>query len=427
MTKKIDDETKNKIDKLSKQIGKVNKEEIKIIKKKKTTKPTFKTIEVIILIILTAAISLIVGGAVSYKLISQKEVYSKADKELQEFLKTYEEINNNYYEDVDKTTLIEGAINGMLGTLDDYSTYMSESSSNNFNIQLEGSYNGLGIEIFNNDDGNIEIADVIDDSPASNANLKAGDVLVKYNDKSIEDTNISDFTSMVKENNSQKFTLTYIRNNKKHTISISKENITLKSVVSKTYDDDQIGYLYVSIFANNTYKQFKQELEKLEAKNIKTLIIDLRSNSGGHLESADNMISLFLDKTHPIYQIKSKSKTTKYYSSGKETKKYKIIVLTNGASASASEIMASALKEQYGATLVGVKTYGKGTVQELQTLNSGAQFKLTTKTWLTSKGNKVDGKGVDVDVSVALSDEYSENPSDETDNQLQAALKEARK
>ena len=178
----------------------------------------------------------------------------------------------------------------------------------------------------------------------------------------------------------------------------------------------------MSIFANNTYEQFKKALSNLENENMNGLIIDLRSNSGGHLSSAEEIISLFLDSSHPIYQIKTKDSLNTYYSLGKETKKYKIVILIDKNSASASEVVTSALTEQYGAVTVGEKSYGKGTVQELQSLNDGEQYKLTTKSWLTSKGKVIDGKGIEPDYKVSLDEKYYDEPSFDNDNQLQKAI-----
>ena len=183
----------------------------------------------------------------------------------------------------------------------------------------------------------------------------------------------------------------------------------------------------MSIFANNTAEQFSKELTKLEKKDIDSLIIDLRSNTGGYLQTATTMTSEFLDTSHPIYQIQKNDKTSKYYSRGKTTKKYKIIVLVNESSASAAEVMTSALQEQYGATVIGTKTYGKGTVQELQKLSNGNEYKVTTKNWLTSKGKWIDGTGIEPDIKVELNDAYSDNPSTENDNQLKKAIQEASK
>ena len=138
------------------------------------------------------------------------------------------------------------------------------------------------------------------------------------------------------------------------------------------------------------------------------------------------MISLFLDSSHIIYQTDDGGKIEKFYSTGKETKKYKIIILANNNSASASEIMMGALKEEYGATIVGETSYGKGSVQELRTLSNGSQYKITIKKWLTPKGNCIDNIGIKPDYEIKLSDEYYENPTKENDNQLNKALELAK-
>lgn len=423
--KRIEKETKDKLMKLSKHIEKVDTEDKKKIKKQK--KATFKTAEVVTLVLLTAIISLGFGSMLVSNYYYSKFEYTKADSNLQSFLETYEEVKKNYYEKVDGEELIDGAIDGMLKTLDDYSVYYDEAESNNFNITLDGEYEGLGVSVYNDEDGNIVILEVMEDSPASRAKLEEGDILTKYNGKSIKGKTTTEFVKMVKEDSSKKFTLTYLRGGKSNDVTVSKSKVILKSVDYKMYDDNKIGYIYMSVFANNSYKQFKSALEEIEKNNIKSLIIDLRSNTGGHLTSAEDILSLFLDKTHPIYQINDKGNVKTYYSSGKKTKKYKIVILVNSSSASASEVVTSALKEQLSAVIVGTKTYGKGTVQEMQNLANGNQFKITTKTWLTSKGKEVNGKGIDVDVSVSLSDDYADNPIEENDNQLNMALKEARK
>ena len=171
----------------------------------------------------------------------------------------------------------------------------------------------------------------------------------------------------------------------------------------------------------NTDTQFKKHLDELEKDGIDSLIIDLRGNTGGHLTSVENMMSMFLDKTKVIYQIESKGKTTKYYSKGKETKKYPIVVLVDELSASASEMLTATLKESYGATVVGKTTFGKGTVQELLDSNEN-QYKITTKKWLTPNGNWINEVGVKPDVEVDLDEKYLKEPTKENDNQLQKAI-----
>ena len=391
--------------------------DIKVNKRK--VLPTFRTKEVVILLFLTATVGLLMGGMVIYNLILKND---KVDNELQEFIDNYDYIVNNYYEDVDKSELIDSAISGMLKTLDKNSTYVGDSDSN-FSIYLDGSYEGTGIQVYNDDDNNIVIYSVFDNTPASKAGLKAGDVIVKLNNKDTTDMTIEKFSNLVKKQKNE-FSITYKRDDKENTVKLKVDKIELQSVYTKMFNKDgkKIGYIRLSIFANNTYEQFDKALSKLEDESIDGLIIDLRANSGGHLAAAEQIISLFLDSSHPIYQIKTKASQNIYYSIGKTTKKYDMAILIDQNSASASEVVTSALLEQYGAKVVGEKSYGKGTVQELQTLSDGEQYKLTTKTWLTSKGREIDGKGIEPDYKVSLDEKYFEDPTDENDNQLQKAL-----
>ena len=409
--KNKEQKTIDNIEKLSKSLDiKVNKRKIL---------PTFKTKEVVLLLVLTAIISLAMGGIVTYNIVLKGE---KVDDELQEFITNYDYIVDNYYGDVDKTELVDSAIAGMLSTLDKNSAYVGGTDTN-FSIYLEGTYEGTGIQVYNDDNGNIVVYSVFGGSPASKAGLKEDDIIIKVNDKDTTNMSIDEFSKLVKDQKG-KFNITYKRGDSEKTVQLKVDTIEIQSVSSKVINKDnkKIGYIRTTIFANNTYEQFNKELDKLENEGIDGLVIDLRGNSGGHLSVAEQIISLFLDSSHPIYQIKSKESKNIYYSTGKETKNYKISILIDGNSASASEVVTSALAEQYGAKTVGKKSYGKGTVQELQTLSDGDQYKLTTKSWLTSKGEVIDGKGIEPDYDVTLSDEYLENPTDENDDQLQKAI-----
>ncbi len=418
-----EEKTKEKLNQLENTIGKI--ENSKQVKHKKQKKPTFSTSEVVVLLIITVIISLLMGFLVTYKFYNNINV---KDDNLQEFIDNYEYITKSYYKDVDKEELLDAALDGMLKKLDKNSIYLEESASDSFNKQLNGTYEGFGIEIYNDEDGNIVVNNVYDNSSADDAGIKSGDIITKFNKKDLSNTTTSKFVKMVDSTKSKTIKVTYKRKDEEKTVTLTKKTVTLTSVGSKVIDEkNNIGYIRVSVFAQNTDEQFKKQLEKLESKNIKSLIIDLRSNSGGHLASAGNMISEFLDSSHVIYQIKTKENTTKHYSTGKTTKKYPIVILVDSNSASASEIMTSALKEQYGAIIIGEKTYGKGTVQEMQDLPNGDKYKITTKEWLTSKGKTINKKGIKPTIEEKLSEEYYNNPSDETDNQLQKALSELTK
>ena len=177
------------------------------------------------------------------------------------------------------------------------------------------------------------------------------------------------------------------------------------------------------IFSGTTSEQFKKALDELEKQNINSLIIDVRENSGGHLTTVVDMLSYMLSSDKVIYQIEKDGETTLYNSKGKKNIEYPIVLIQNKNSASASELFVSALSEQLGAYIIGETSYGKGTVQEVNYLSNGDTYKFTTKKWKTSKGVWINKKGIKPDLEISLDEEYSLNPNDNTDNQLQAAIK----
>lgn len=385
-------------------------------------KKNFNSKEVIFLLIVTCLISLAIGNSIN---IDKKSLEQPIDENLTEFEQNYQYIIDNYYEEVDKAKLIKGAIEGMVNSLgDDYSIAITDDMSNNFNIKLTGSYSGLGIEIVNDQSYNIYISDVIEGSPAEKAGLKVLDKIISIDEIEFTGKKTTELTNYIKESNKEKYIIKVERDNKEETFELTRETIEIKSVYSeiKNIDNQKIGYVYISIFASNTSTQFKNAIEELEKEGINSLIIDVRSNTGGHLTSVVDMLSCLLDSSKIIYQIENKGEVTKYYSKGNTTKTYPIVVLQNNGSASASELLSAALKEEYGATVIGENSYGKGTVQELISLQDGIQYKITTKKWLTPKGNWINGTGVSVDIEEKLSEEYKQNPSDENDNQLQKAI-----
>lgn len=398
---------------------------IDIIKKKCKIKMQYSVIEIIILMVIGSLLGAI-ATTVIYNRNAKGNSYTEVSGGLQTLIDTYNNIINNYYGDVDEDTIIDGGVSGMLQAVGDpYTTYMDSSTSNTFNATLTGSYTGLGVEITKSNNEIIILA-VFNDSPASAAGLKAGDVIVSIDDKKGADITSSDFSAYVRNSTNPTFTLIAKRDGVETTYTITKKLVTLKSVTSKTFKSGEktVGYIYVSIFASNTYSQFKEQLSELEDEGIDSLIIDLRSNTGGELNTASNIISLFLNNDKVIYQTESKTETKKYYSSGTADKDYPIVILVNNSTASASEVLTSALKENMSdtVTVIGNTTYGKGTVQELLTLTTGEQYKITTKKWLTPNGNWINGTGITPDIEEKLSDTYTSNPSDETDNQLQKAL-----
>lgn len=351
--------------------------------------------------------------------------YGKTKKGFDSLYETYDTIMSEYYKDVDSDKLIEGAINGMLESLDDEHTmYFDKKSKEEFDSELSGNYYGIGAQIQLTSDETIKITKVFDDSPAKKAGLKEEDVFVSVDGTSVKGKSATEVANMLKSDSVKTSTIVVKRNDKELTFKVTKENITLFSVSSEMLDNNgkNVGYLSVSIFGQKTYSQFKDALTKLEKQDMDSLIIDLRGNTGGYLSTVTNMLEEFIDKGNIIYQIQSSSGVKQYKTVKASEKKYKIVVLIDGGSASASEIMSAAMKEVYGATLVGQTTYGKGTVQTTKNLSNGSMIKYTIEKWLTPSGKNIDKEGIKPDYEVELGDSYKNNPTKENDAQLQKAL-----
>ena len=350
---------------------------------------------------------------------------SKDRKEFNSLYETYDTIMKDYYKSVDSNTLIEGAINGMLGSLDDEHTmYFDKKSKEAFDAELSGNYYGIGAQIQLTGEGTIRITKVFNDSPAEKAGLKAEDVFVSVDGVSVEGKSATEVANMLKSSTVKTSKIVIKRDGNEISFDVTKENITLFSVSSEMLKNNNknIGYLSVSIFGQKTYSQFKDALLKLESQNMDSLIIDLRGNTGGYLYTVTNMLEEFVGKDNIMYQIQSSSGVKKYKSSKETSRKYKIVILVDENSASASEIMAASMKENYGAVLVGKTTYGKGTVQTTKDLSNGSMIKYTIEKWLTPNGKNIDKEGITPDYDVNIGDSYSNSPTKENDMQLKKAL-----
>lgn len=376
------------------------------MKKIKKENNGFKTAEVTFLVILTCFISFIMAYLICCK--NNVTVKYNSDSQVYQIIEQYQNIIDSYYGEIDKDKLVNGAIKGMVEALEDpYATYFDETSANNFNIKLNGEFEGFGVEIIKYVDEYIQVLTVFDNSPASSSGLMVGDKIISINDMETINMTTTEFSNIVSESNSE-INLIIERNGDTKDISLSKGKVVLPSVSSKIMESDnkKIGYIKVSIFALNTYEQFKKELINLENNNVKGLIIDLRDNSGGHSSTAEDILSLFLSNKKVMYQIKNQEGIAKKYSTGSNDKEYPITILVNSETASASEIVASSLSENLGATIVGQTTYGKGTAQNLIELPSGEQYKYTTSLWLTANGNSINETGITPDIEITNDDDY---------------------
>ncbi len=390
-----------------------------MIKKLKNKKYTFNFIELISIIIVSLFLGAIVGNIITYD--KENIVFNSVPEELDEFVSTYNTINNSYYKKISKDKLLDAAIEGMLSSLDDpYSEYMNKTDSTEFNETVNGEYDGIGITIISDND-EVKIVSVFDNSPAKKVGLKAGDKIAAINDENVANKNTEQITKLIK--NSKKVKIKVIRDNEEKEYTIKKGTVDIPSVTSKMIDkDNKIGYISISIFSSNTYKEFNKALEKLEKNNMKALVIDVRNNPGGHLDQVSDIIDLFLNKNDVMYQIKNNKKKKKVYAATNSKRKYKIAVLINKNSASASEILAAALKDSYNSSVVGVNSYGKGSVQKQYKLANGSSIKYTVKKWYTPKGESIDKKGVEPTEVIDQSEDYFNDPSIDNDTQLQKAI-----
>lgn len=384
---------------------------------KKITKTKFNTLELLLIMIMTLTLGVFIGEL----LFSNNKVLNNESSEI---MNVYNKLLKEYYNTTTKEKLEEAAINGMIESLgDEYSTYFNEESAEDFNTELNGNFQGIGISIFEDEDGLATVLKVFKNSPADKAGIKEEDKILKINDLSAEGLTIEEISNKIKSIKKD-FNLTIKRKDKEIKVVLKTSTVEIDSVESKIYerDDKKIGYIKISIFALNTDEQFREALENLEKENIDSLIIDLRNNSGGHLDTTVNIASEFLSKNQPVCNIKGKKKIEVVTSNKTTNRKINIVVLVNGQSASGSEVLASALKEQYGAILVGEKTFGKGTVQKGYQLPNGSMIKYTSEEWLTSKGNSINKKGIIPDVQEELNATYYSTLEETDDNQLQKAI-----
>lgn len=352
--------------------------------------------------------------------------YLAVTRDLKKVVDTYYAIVDNYYGELDKDSLIDGAVEGMISSVgDSFTSYSDTDSAISFNETINGTYEGVGLSIATLNDGTITVIEVFDDSPAYKAGIKVGDIILKVDGESYEGKSGSDISNYVKNSGKDKVILTIKRDDKEEDITVNLSKVDIPYVSGEILEKDgkKIGYIDISLFSSNSYKQFKNKLDKLEKDNIDGLIIDVRDNSGGYLTSVTDICNLFLEKGKIIYQLEdSKGKVLKKDTT-KEKRSYDIVVLINGASASASEILASTIKESYGGEVVGTNSFGKGTVQQTKKLLDGSMIKYTTQKWLTPDGNFINEVGVTPTKEVELDSKYFENPIHENDNQLQEAIK----
>ena len=357
-------------------------------------------------------------------ILNKGKNYFVLSKELAKFVDAYDAIVNNYYKEVDKDKLVESAINGMVSSIgDEYTSYSDKDVTDNFNEAVNGKYMGIGALIMKSEK-DLVIYKIFEDSPSYRAGLKDGDIILKLDDKDTKDMSVNDIASIVKNDTNKEVKLLVKRGEENLDITIVKDMVELPVVSGKVinHNDKKIGYISLSIFSSVASEQFNKELVKLEKEGISGLVIDVRGNSGGYLTTVTDIVSYFLKKGDIIYKLEVNDKVTVRKDKTKESRDYPVAVLIDKNSASASEILASSIKESYNGYVVGTNSYGKGTVQQTLVLSDGSMIKYTIEKWLTPLGNWINEEGVVPTNYVELSSEYLNNPVFENDNQLNEAL-----
>jgi carboxyl-terminal processing protease len=349
------------------------------------------------------------------------DVYKKIDL----FGEVLEKINKEYVDEVDQSKSMDSAINGLLQSLDPYSAYMTPESFEGMQTETSGKFGGLGIEV-GMESGVVKVISPIDNTPASNAGLKAGDYIVKINNIQVQGKSLMEAVELMRGPVGSSIKITVRRRGIKKalTFNITREIIQVQSVKSELIDNN-IGYIRLTSFNENSSKQIKKRIEKLNKnKNLKGYILDLRNNPGGLLSQAIKISDFFLNNGQ-IVSTKSRkvSENRKWFAKkGDITGGKTLIVLINYGSASASEIVAGALKDHKRAIILGENSYGKGSVQSIIPLKNRGAIRLTIAKYYLPSGKSISEVGVTPDIEIVEgSDDFKFNS--ETDNQLNFAIK----
>ena len=352
---------------------------------------------------------------------AENDIYKKIDL----FGEVLEKINKEYVDEINQAESMDSAINGLLQSLDPYSSYMSPETFNEMQTETSGEFGGLGIEV-GMEAGVVKVISPIDDTPASNAGIKAGDYIVKINDTQVQGKSLSEAVDLMRGPVGSGIKLTIRRRGEKKALifNIVREIIQIQSVKADLIEKN-IGYIRLTSFNENSGKQIKKEIKKLERNvNLKAYILDLRNNPGGLLSQAIEISDFFLDNGE-IVSTKSRksSENRKWFAKqGDLTNGKTLIVLINYGSASASEIVAGALKDHKRAILLGETSYGKGSVQSIIPLKNDGAIRLTIAKYYLPSGKSISEVGVSPDIEI---NETSDNfkIKTETDNQLSYAIK----
>jgi len=317
-------------------------------------------------------------------------------------LRALQVVKSRYVEDIPVETLVAGSIKGMVGSLNDpHSVYMDPKMFKEFMIETEGYFGGVGIVIGTKNKELIVVAP-IEGTPGEQAGIKSGDVIVKIDGQETNDLALDEAVSKIRGPEGSKVVLTIKRNEEFKDYTLTRSNIQIKTVAGKMLDNN-IGYIRLSMFNESTGNDFIHKLQELEGQGMKALVLDIRDNPGGLLDESVKVAGQFVPKG-PIVSVVTRDGRREVHSSSLVQPKYPLAILINGGSASASEIVAGAAQDTGVGTLIGTKTYGKGSVQTMIRLDEGAAIKLTVAKYLTPSDRSINGVGIEPDVKVESSE-----------------------
>lgn len=371
--------------------------------------------------ILGAVCTLAVTGAIflwqNWDYMIHKEMKPTGLEAREKIEKIYERIEEAYLGEIDNEKLTEYMCAGLVSGLEDkYSTYYTQAQYEKMIQSSDGHYSGIGVSVMKDEEGNIVIDSCYENTPAAKAGIQAGDIILKIKDTDVTGMAISEAVKLIQETeNGDELGVTIQRGEEEHTFVLTVEEVESISVVSEMLED-QIGYIRISEFTGVTSQQFADAYQKLRDQEMKSLIIDLRSNPGGLVYGVCDTLRQILPSGVIVYTEDKNGEGKKEMCEGETPIDLPLVVLVNGSSASASEIFAGAVQDYGIGTIVGTVTYGKGVVQNTYPLPEGGAVKLTVYHYFTPKGNNINGKGITPDVICELPDDA------ESDLQLEKAI-----
>lgn len=347
----------------------------------------------IVLVIVTALLTSTLQVFMGNKVVISKDVY-EGYKKYNKMLGLEGAIKEGFYQEAKDDDLVSGAIKGMFSSLEDpYSQYYTEEEFNRLKEQTSGSFVGIGVIISpSQEDEYLTVISPIEGSPAEKSGVKAGDRIIKVDGKNVLAKDIDKAISMIKGEKGTTVEITLLREGKEINVKVERDEIVSKSIDSKMMNDN-IGYIQITSFSENTYKEFKTALDKLETEGMKGLILDVRDNGGGLLNICEEIADELIGEGTIVYTKDNKG-NTEYLKSDKEQLGLPMAILTNENSASASEILTGAIIDNEVGISVGTTTFGKGLVQSVRELKDGTGYKLTTAQYFTPNGDYINEKGI---------------------------------